>query len=243
MTKEQLTISLNEVIFFFTRAGFGLKVPVGVAEDFARSNVWIAENGFDPSLCSLGALDNIECQASDLEILFKKTEHGGRFYCPSNLYLSSIIASVSVVDRINLGIEDNQLVMKNVDFPILVIAAMGANKCNGLQVFWLDEGNHEYSVRFAAEGVWEVVSSNSQSIELSKGADMIIQPVDSEITRPSNAKVKRYTTANEKEKILQNGVRVGENWQGIYDYFSRCLVKSTAESRASGAGAGMVDTD
>ena len=148
MTKEQLTISLNEVIFFFTRAGFGLKVPVGVAEDFARSNVWIAENGFDPSLCSLGALDNIECQASDLEILFKKTEHGGRFYCPSNLYLSSIIASVSVVDRINLGIEDNQLVMKNVDFPILVIAAMGANKCNGLQVFWLDEGNHEYSVRF-----------------------------------------------------------------------------------------------
>ena len=243
MTKEQLTISLNEVIFFFTRAGFGLKVPVGVAEDFARSNVWIAENGFDPSLCSLGALDNIECQASDLEILFKKTEHGGRFYCPSNLYLSSIIASVSVVDRINLGIEDNQLVMKNVDFPILVIAAMGANKCNGLQVFWLDEGNHEYSVRFAAEGVWEVVSSNSQSIELSKGADMIIQPVDSEITRPSNAKVKRYTTANEKEKILQSGVRVGEKWQGIYDYFSRCLVKSTAESRASGAGAGMVDTD
>ncbi len=243
MTKEQLTISLNEVIFFFTRAGFGLKVPVGVAEDFARSNVWIAENGFDPSLCSIGALDNIECQASDLEILFKKTEHGGRFYCPSDLYLSSLIASVSVVDRINLGIEDNQLVMKNVDFPILVIAAIGANKCNGLQVFWLDESNHEYLVRFVAEGVWEVVSSNSQPIELSKGANMIIQPVSSVITHPSNANVKRYTTANEKEKILLNGVRVGENWQGIYDYFSRCLVKSTVESRASGAGAGMVDTD
>ncbi len=243
MTKEQLTISLNEVIFFFTRAGFGLKVPVGVAEDFARSNVWIAENGFDPSLCSIGALDNIECQASDLEILFKKTEYGGRFYCPSDLYLSSLIASVSVVDRINLGIEDNQLVMKNVDFPILVIAAIGANKCNGLQVFWLDESNHEYLVRFVAEGVWEVVSSNSQPIELSKGANMIIQPVSSVITHPSNANVKRYTTANEKEKILLNGVRVGENWQGIYDYFSRCLVKSTVESRASGAGAGMVDTD
>ncbi len=243
MTKEQLTISLNEVIFFFTRAGFGLKVPVGVAEDFARSNVWIAENGFDPSLCSIGALDNIECQASDLEILFKKTEYGGRFYCPSDLYLSSLIASVSVVDRINLGIEDNQLVMKNVDFPILVIAAMGANKCNGLQVLWLDESNHEYLVRFVAEGVWEIVSSNSQPIELSKGANMIIQPVSSVITHPSNANVKRYTTANEKEKILQNGVRVGENWQGIYDYFSRCLVKSTVESRASGAGAGMVDTD
>ena len=120
---------------------------------------------------------------------------------------------------------------------------MGANKCNSLQAFWLDESNHEYLVRFVAEGVWEVVSSNSQPIELSKGANMIIQPVSSEITQPSNANVKRYTTANEKEKILQNGVRVGEKWQGIYDYFSRCLVKSTVESRTSGAGAGMVDTD
>ncbi len=243
MTKEQLTISLNEVIFFFTRAGFGLKVPVGVAEDFARSTVWIAENGFDPSLCSLGALDNVDGQASDLEILFKKTENGGRFYCPSDLYLSSLIASVSVVDRINLGIKDNELVVKNVDFPVLVIAAMGANKCNGLQAFWLDESNHEYLVRFTAEGVWEVVSSDSQPIELSKGANMIIQPISSEITHPYNASIKKYIAANEKEKILQSGVKVGENWQGIYDYFSRCLVKSTAESRASGAGAGMVDTD
>jgi len=243
MTKEQLTISLNEVIFFFTRAGFGVKAPIGVAEDFARSNVWIAENGFDPGLCSLGALDNIDSQASDLAILFKKTENGGRFYCPSDLYLSSLIASVSVVDRINLGIKDNELVVKNVDFPVLVIAAMGANKCNGLQAFWLDESNHEYLVRFTAEGVWEVVSSDSQPIELSKGANMIIQPISSEITLPSNASIKKYIAANEKEKILQSGVKVGENWQGIYDYFSRCLVKSTAESRASGAGAGMVDTD
>ena len=53
----------------------------------------------------------------------------------------------------------------------------------------------------------------------------------------------QFVTIEEKEKILQTGVKVGEHWQGIYDYFSRCLVKSTATSRALGAGAGMVDTD
>ena len=47
----------------------------------------------------------------------------------------------------------------------------------------------------------------------------------------------------EKNKILQTGVTVHEHWDAIYAYFSRCLVKSTAESRASGAGAGLVDTD
>jgi len=60
---------------------------------------------------------------------------------------------------------------------------------------------------------------------------------------PANAVLRQFVTIEEKEKILQTGVKVGEHWQGIYDYFSRCLVKSTAESRASGAGAGMVDTD
>ena len=44
-------------------------------------------------------------------------------------------------------------------------------------------------------------------------------------------------------KVLNNGVKVGEKWPEIYEYFSRCLVKSSAESRASGAGAGLVDTD
>jgi hypothetical protein len=243
MIKEQLTISLNEVIFFFTRAGFGVKAPIGIAEDFARSNVWIAKNGFDPSLCSLGALDNIDSQDSDLIIQFKMTKNGGYFYSSSDLYLSSLAASVGVVDRINLGIKYNELVVKNVDFPILVVAAMGANKCSGVQAFWLDESNHEYLVRFTTQGVWEVASSNSQPVEFSKGANMIIQPISGEISPHSNSNVKEYITSNEKENILQTGIKVGENWQGIYDYFSRCLVKSTSESRASGAGAGLVDTD
>ena len=60
MPKSDLTISLNEVLFYFTRAGFGVNAPIGVSEDFARSNIWAALNGFDPCECSLSALDNLD---------------------------------------------------------------------------------------------------------------------------------------------------------------------------------------
>ena len=243
MATEQLTISLNEVLFFFTRAGFGVNAPIGISEDFARSNMWIAENGFDPSSCSIEALNNLDSHASDLAVELKKSDTQVHFVNPNNVYLSSLIASVSVVDWINIGSRDVELIVKNVDSPLLVIAAMGANQCSGWQAIWLDESNYEYLVNFTEPGVWEMISSNTQPIESSKGGSMIIRPLVETKKYPANAVLKKFVTIEEKEKILQTGVRVGEHWPGIYDYFSRCLVKSTAESRASGAGAGMVDTD
>ena len=84
MSKSDLTISLNEVLFFFTRAGFGVNAPIGVAEDFARSNIWIAENGFDPCCCSIEALDNLDNHESDLAVQFKQTDTQSRFFCPGN---------------------------------------------------------------------------------------------------------------------------------------------------------------
>ena len=59
----------------------------------------------------------------------------------------------------------------------------------------------------------------------------------------SNGHLKKFNITEEKLKTLNNGVNVGDKWPEIYEYFSRCLVKSSAESRASGAGAGLVDND
>ena len=167
MATEQLTISLNEVLFFFTRAGFGVNAPIGIAEDFARSNMWIAENGFDPSSCSIEALNNLDSHASDLAVELERSDTQVHFVNPNNVYLSSLIASVSVVDWINVGSRNVELIVKNVDSPLLVIAAMGANQCSDWQAIWLDESNYEYLVNFTEPGVWEMVSSNTQPIELS----------------------------------------------------------------------------
>ena len=72
---------------------------------------------------------------------------------------------------------------------------------------------------------------------------MLISPLEMSDKSYKGKSVKKFKLAEEKLRVLHNGIKVEENWQAIYSYFSRCLVKSSAESRASGAGAGLVDTD
>jgi len=244
MSKSDLTISLNEVLFYFTRAGFGVNAPIGVSEDFARSNIWIAQNGFDPSECSLLALDNLDSQKSSLSIQFEKSSDGGHLFCPEDNVLSALEASVSCVDWIEFNGINGALKVTNVDCPLLVVSALGANQCTGIKVLWIDQSNNLYQVNLIDDGNWEIIASSESPIENSSYADIEISAFDtSEKTSIKNGKLKTFNVTNEKLKALNSGVKVGDKWPQIYEYFSRCLVKSSAESRASGAGAGLVDTD
>jgi len=234
---EQLTISLNEILFFFTRAGFGVNASIGVSEDFALSNIWLAENGFDPSLCSIVALDSLDKGKSSLLIKYSE----GNFSGPHSQYLSAMQASVSALDWITSG-QGAVLTITTVDSPLLVVAALGANHVKGWQIRWLDETGASYQVNFIGDGRWQVISDSTSSIELSKGATMTVS-LFSDKELELKGSIQMFNAKVEKAKILQTGVAVHEHWDSIYAYFSRCLVKSTPESRASGAGAGLVDTD
>ena len=244
MSKSGLTISLNEVLFYFTRAGFGVKAPIGVSEDFARSNIWIAQNGFDPSECSLLALDNLDSQKSSLSIQFEKSSDGSRLFCPEDRILSAIEASVSCVDWLEFNGLNGGLKVTNVDCPLLVVSALGANQCIGIKVSWSDKSNNHYQVNLNDNTKWEIIASSDVPIEQSSYADIQISALDgTNKATIKNGKLKTFNIADERLKTLNNGVNVGDKWPEIYEYFSRCLVKSSAESRASGAGAGLVDTD
>ena len=243
MSKSDLTISLNEVLFYFTRAAFGVEVPIGLSEDFARANMWVSENGFDPSRCSLKALDNLDSQASSLSIKFEKTKEGGHLFCPEGKFLSSLEASAGCVDWIEVSNGSGELKISNVDSPFLVVSALGANQCNGLKVSWIDQEKNQFQVNLIDNEEWEVLSSTPNLIELSSNADMLISSLKASDETYKGKTIKKFKLDEEKLKILHNGVKVEENWEAIYSYFSRCLVKSSAESRASGAGAGLVDTD
>ena len=244
MSKSGLTISLNEVLFYFTRAGFGVKAPIGVSEDFARSNIWIAQNGFDPSECSLLALDNLDSQKSSLSIQFDKSSDGSRLFCPEDRILSAIEASVSCVDWLEFNGLNGGLKVTNVDCPLLVVSALGANQCIGIKVSWADKSNNQYQVNLSDDTKWEIIASSDVPIEQSSYADIQISALDgTNKATIKNGKLKTFNIADERLKTLNNGVNVGDKWPEIYEYFSRCLVKSSAESRASGAGAGLVDTD
>ncbi len=245
MSISGLTISLNEVLFYFTRAGFGVNAPIGVSEDFARSNVWVAQNGFDPSECSLQALDNLDSKKSSLSIQFEKNENGSHLFCPEGRFLSAIEASVSCVDWLEFNGLDGDLKVTNVDCPLLVVSALGANQCTGIKVSWTDKSNNHYQVNLCDDNKWEIIASSDAPIEKSYNADIQISALDgtNQTSISNNGKLKTFNIAEERLKALNNGVNVGDKWPQIYEYFSRCLVKSSAESRASGAGAGLVDTD
>lgn len=235
--REQLTISLNEILFVFTRAGFGVNAPIGVSEDFARSNMWLAENGFDPSLCSITALNNLDERKSSMAIQYGN----GHFSATGKQYLSALQASVSALDWIKAD-QGVELTIANVDSPLLLVAALGANQVCGWQVRWCDETNANFQVNLVDELEWQITTDSSSAIELSKGGAMIVSLL-SNVEAVMEGEVRKVDSKIEKNKVLQTGVAVHEHWDAIYAYFSRCLVKSTAESRASGAGAGLVDTD
>ena len=178
MSKSGLTISLNEVLFYFTRAGFGVKAPIGVSEDFARSNIWIAQNGFDPSECSLLALDNLDSQKSSLSIQFEKSSDGSRLFCPEDRILSAIEASVSCVDWLEFNGLNGGLKVTNVDCPLLVVSALGANQCIGIKVSWSDKSNNQYQVNLNDNTKWEIIASSDVPIEQSSYADIQISALD-----------------------------------------------------------------
>ena len=109
---------------------------------------------------------------------------------------------------------------------------------------WTDRSKNQYQVNLNDDTSWEIIASSEDPILHSNYADVIISSLDSSNkTSISNGHLKKFNITEEKLKTLNNGVNVGDKWPEIYEYFSRCLVKSSAESRASGAGAGLVDND
>jgi len=211
MSKNGLTISLNEVLFYFTRAGFGVNASIGVSEDFARSNIWIAQNGFDPSECSLLALDNLDSQTSSLSIQFEKTGDGSHLFCPEDKVLSAIEASVSCVDWLEFNGLNGGLKVTNVDCPLLVVSALGANQCIGIKVSWSDKSNNQYQVNLNDNTKWEIIASSDVPIEQSSYADIQISALDgTNKATIKNGKLKTFNIADERLKTLNNGVNVGD---------------------------------
>ena len=74
-------------------------------------------------------------------------------------------------------------------------------------------------------------------------ADVTVKSVESSFFNAEKWKGKKSYSEKNRERVLETGVQVYEAWPIIHSFFSRCLVPSTEESRKSGAGAGLVETD
>ena len=130
MKSPEITLSFNEIMFFFSRAAMGVGLPYGLSEDFGRISVWIAASGLDPAAITSNALKSIdEAQSSlcssqtenDTETILKPSDEK---------QLSALMAGPTVCDWISTKdteiTEYKNYCTKNIDYPFLIAAAVGA---------------------------------------------------------------------------------------------------------------------
>ena len=247
MRSPEIYLSFNEIMFYFTRAAVGGGVPFGLAEDFGRASIWIAASGLDPSGVAVKALNDLDCGNSCLKTNLIETNNEILLTAERSKKLSAIQVGAVACDLISAQTEKQEniryIIAKNVDYPFLVCAALGASNCNGWEISWTTEYEIPYSVLICTDGSWK----SSWEFE---NMPEVIDPVDLKIMFFNRGKDfcekwegKTLYSVNIKKKVLETGVPVYDSWSEIYSFFKRCLVPSTKESRNKGAGAGLVDID
>jgi len=247
MSSPELYLSFNEIMFYFTRAAAGGGVPFGLAEDFGRAATWIASSGFDPAEVTAIALKELECGQSCLKASLTERKNEILLTAESGKKLSAIQAGSAVCDLISAR-PKNPKIMQNiiaekVDCPILVCAALGAADYDSWEISWLASDDIPCSVLICEDGNWKSSWNGRNIPEVIDAVDVKVIFVDNHENYYEKWDGKIFYSINNKKILLETGVPVYDSWSVIYSFFKRCLVPSTEESRKSGAGAGLVDTD
>ena len=247
MKSPEIVLSLNEIMFYFTRAGVGAGLSFGLAEDFGRSSIWLAVSGLDPARITSKTLKSLDEAQSSLRA--SQTEIGAEtVLTPSGgKQLSALFAGPSVCDMIleKKAVSDKtqHFVVEKVDHPFLIAAAVGALKSGNWEICWQDSAGILCKILIGQHGNWKTSWEGNEIPQQYSPADVSVKSAESSWF--SSEKWIDKTTYSEKnrESVLESGVPLYESWLTIHKLFSRCLVPSTEESHKSGAGAGLVDTD
>ena len=161
--------------------------------------------------------------------------------------LSAIQAGAAVCDLISERTENpknmQSIIAEKVDVPFLVCAALGAANYDRWEISWPASDDTPCSVLICEDGSWKSSWKGRKIPEVIDGVDVKVIFMNNREDYYEKWDGKTFYSANNKKKLLETGVPVYDSWSEIYSFFKRCLVPSTEESRKSGAGAGLVDTD
>ena len=222
-------VSLSELTFYSGRAALGAGCPHGVAEDVASTAVWLAKKGVDPTPTLTDALDNLVNKRASADL--KKTVAAGniKLAAANGRPCSAIYAGIAASDQLALiGDETGRsLIIKNTDSPILAAAFASA----------LSLKNHTLNMRAVCNGAGPAVLSlaGADFMPAAAAGDLILKMSAAGGQRPARS----APAINDHHNIPVN--RAG--WDGLLKHFKNSLVAASEESRLSGAGAGLVDTD
>ena len=238
MTSNFLTVSVNEISFFITHAAIGAGAPLGIAEDFAKDMMWASCCGIDPAVTALSCLKKLDGSPNSGRMSMIEDDASWTFVGSDGL--SAVYAGTALTDFWNLESRDGRsLVIKDVDHPLLMAAALAKTESPPSVLEWPNA-----RVTFNDEGEAEISAVKAESA-LARG------PVN---IRASNVNKKRdwnvgflldasYLVCVARQMVEENISVDATAWAGIVALFRRCLVPSSEQSRMSGAGAGLVDTD
>ena len=247
MSSPELYLSFNEIFFYFTRAAIGGGVPFGLAEDFGHAAIWIAASGLDPALITSNALKELDCGHSSMKTTITEGKEEILLTADSGKKLSAIQAGAAVCDLISERTENpkniQSIIAEKVDVPFLVCAALGAAAYDRWEISWSASDDTTCSVLICEDGSWESSWKGRKIPEVIDGVDVKVIFMNNCEDYYEKWDGKTFYSSTNKKKILETGVPVYDSWSDIYSFFKRCLVPSTEESRKSGAGAGLVDTD
>ena len=247
MNSPELYLSFNEIMFYFTRAASSGGVSFGLAEDFGRAAVWIAASGLDPAGMTASVLKELECGHSCLKATLSEGKKKILLTAESGKKLSAIQAGAAVCDLISARPENpkniRSIIAEKVDCPFLVCAALGAANFDRWEISWPSSDDTPFSVLICEDGSWKSSWEDNKIPEVIGAVDVKVVFVNNREKFYEKWDGKTFYSGNIKKILLETGVPVYDSWSEVYSYFKRCLVPSTAESRKSGAGAGMMDTD
>ena len=247
MSSPELYLSFNEIMFYFTRAASSGGVPFGLSEDFGRAATWIAASGLDPAGMTARTLKEMEFGHSCLKATLTEGNKEILLTAESEKKLSAIQAGAAVCDLISVQLENEKnmqsIVAEKVDCPFLVCAAIGAANYDGWEISWPATDDTPCSILICEDGSWKSSWKGRKIPEVIDAVDVKINFVKNQEDYYEKWDGKTFYSGNNKKKLLETGVPVYDSWSEIYSFFKRCLVPSTEESRKSGAGAGLVETD
>ena len=247
MSSAELYLSFNEIMFYFTRAASSGGVPFGLSEDFGRAATWIAASGLDPAGMTARTLKEIEFGHSCLKATLTEGNKEILLTAKSGKKLSAIQAGAAVCDLISAQTKNpknmKSIIAKKVDCPFLVCAALGAANYDGWEISWPTTDDITCSILICEDGSWKSSWKGRMIPEVIDEVDVKIVFVKNIEDYYEKWDGKTFFSVNNKKKLLETGVPVYDSWSVIYSFFKRCLVPSTEESRKTGAGAGLVDTD
>ncbi|MBT6585288.1 MAG: DUF3726 domain-containing protein [Gammaproteobacteria bacterium] len=220
-----MKFSRNELKFAVRWAALGRNVPVGLADDLAKAAMGLAAAGIDPLKNIVSALEQLD-----------------KHHCWGNMSdsvgLSVIEAGPVLADSLVTG---EMVLPPNavLDNPVLLAGYLcHAPISPPMKLGWQSRGSGCVLV-VGKSGLTSILGDRLETLHVETAVDLLYR---SAVEPPEL--ISAQSIAQNRITTREQGLELSEaDWHSLWRLTQQALSKSSKESRLSGAGASLVDTD